>query len=138
MLQQNYSKYWPSVAIPRLLLAILLATGLVVANESKAEKESPVTDEYLQKLIQLEGMGESSLSAGDLTQSLFDSLGSKVTAPTAASLFAGADKSTDKRLKDIQFVFGLMVLSLEGKNDEAIKRLQKYRPHFTYMDELPA
>jgi len=138
MSQQNYSKYRTSVANNILLLAMLLAISSAIANESKAEKEPPVTDEYIQELIQFEGMGQASVSAGDLAQSLFDSLGSKGTAPTASNLFAGADKSTDRRLKDIQFVFGLMVLSLDGKNDEARKRLQKYQPHLTYMDELPA
>ena len=138
MLQQNYSNYRFLKIINIMLLVLILAIGSATANESNVEKKSSANDEYIQKLlIQLEGMDESSVSAGDLTQSLFDSLGTKATAPTAGSFFSGADKSTDKKLKDIQFVFGLMALSLEGRNDEAIERLQQYQPHLTYMDELP-
>ena len=109
MLQQNCLKYRASVAIHILLLTVLLVTDSALANEIKTEKVSPITDDYVQKLMQIEGMGKSSVSTGDLAQSLFNSLGSIATAPTAENLFAGADKSTDKRLKDIQFVFGLIL-----------------------------
>ena len=137
MLQQNCFNYRASVAVNILFLVFILATSSAIAKEDKTENESHITDQVVQKVMQLEGLGQASFSAGNLAQALFDSLGSKTTAPTAAKLFAGADKSTDKKIRDVQFVFGLMALSLNGKNNEAIRHLQKYQPHLTYMDELP-
>jgi len=137
MLQQNCFNYRAFVAINLLFLALLLVTGSAIADGGKAEKESHIANTVVQKVRQFEGLGQASVSAGDLAQALFDSLGSKATAPTSAKLFADADKSTDKKTRDVQFVFGLMALSLNGENNEAIGHLQKYQPHLTYMDELP-
>ena len=44
---------------------------------------------------------------------------------------------SDKKVRDIIFVYGLMALALEDKANEARGKLQRYDLALTYMDEMP-
>lgn len=119
-------------------LLIFVPPAYSEESSGKESKENVISDSFVEKIASLEGMTTNSRETSQLAQALFAAIGDPKSGIEPWELFDGARSTTDKRIKDILFVYGLMLLALEDLGVDAFEKLQEYQPQLTYMDELPA
>ncbi len=122
-------------------VAILFFTQSVQAADEKQHSGSTeVINKVAETLIQLEGFAlntKETQQVNHLAQALFEALGSEKGDISPSELFESLGAISDKKVRDIIFVYGLMALALEDKANEARGKLQRYDLALTYMDEMP-
>jgi len=135
-----------------LVLVVLCCVGSVWGGElvdtkkadekpskpTSIERDADVPGNYLESLMLLEGPGRHSKKTRLFAQSIFEALGNPASNLSSSELLEGAKSMTDKKIQDIQFVFGIMALSLEGRDEEAFAHLKQFKPELSIQDEEPA
>lgn len=128
--------------IATLLCLLLLANSASAAPGDEPSKQGSdkqvISDSIVEKLVGIEGMATNSKETNQLAQAIFEAIGDPATDLQPSELFDGSKSTTDRRTKDILFVYGLMLLALKDQGVDAFELLQEYQPRLTYMDELPA
>lgn len=128
--------FWTPAFLCLFFMACITSAQSGERPEQESKEQGEITS-LAKTLVGLEGMTTNNKETNQLAQALFAAIGDSKSGIEPSELFDGSISTTDQKVKDILFVYGLMLLALEDRGGEAIAKLQEYEPQLTYMDELP-
>ena len=112
------------------------------SQNNKLRKSIPESEEVAnvnaqEPLLTFKGLKIQADEIINFDQWFFEALGNTNYHLAPSKFFDASNAITDKNAKDLLFVYGLMALALDDRQEEAVEKLRQYQPALSYLDHLP-
>ena len=116
--------------------------GNPFSQNNKLRKSTPDTEEVVnvnaqKPLLTFNGLKIRPNEVLSFDQWFFEELGNTNYYLAPSKFFDASNSITDKYAKDLLFVYGLMALALDDRQEEAFEKLEQYQPALSGFDDLP-